>query len=202
MHPVHSTTNEISQISDAFLRKKYSLTEEYAEKYPGDFAKVLSAARCTEETLQTMNRLEQIQKEASNSMVGLQEDNKELQTRLDNIIELEKKNTQALQKLANSSSELKEMTSNMANMVSICANRIFNPVRNGLQSGFYFLTGHRELAAVLPGENPLAVDPTNPSSIDEKKKCVNLLKFCMVVGGLYLLYVGEQKISCYLSAKG
>ncbi|VHO00778.1 hypothetical protein [Candidatus Rhabdochlamydia sp. T3358] len=198
MSPVNSTiANETSpSISNTFLREKYNLTEEYAKNHPEDFAKILSAVRCTEETLQIMDRLEQAQKEVSNGMARLREGSEVILARLDNIIEVEKKNTQALQNLANSSSEMKEMTSNIANF----AKRFFNPVRNG----FYFLTGHREPAAVLPREDQLAIkdnpentipntDPTNQTSGDIKKKITSLLIFFAVSGGLYFLPAGEQR---------
>lgn len=174
MYPACSTTNKIYQpISDAFLRERYSLTEEYAKNHPEDFAKVLSAVRCIEENIQIMDRLEQDQKECSNGMARLREGSEVILARLDNIIELEKKNTEALQNLVNSSSEMKQMTSNIANF----AKRFFNPVRNG----FYFLTGHREPAAVLSRGDQLAIKdnpentipntgPANQTSGDVKKK--------------------------------
>lgn len=188
MTPINIATNETSpSISNTFLREKYSLTEEYAKNHPEDFAKVLSAVRCTEETLQIMDRLEEAQKEVSNGLIGLREDSKILRAQQVDLIELEKKNTEALQNLVNSSSEMREMTSNIANF----AKRFFNPVRNGVRNGFYFLTRQRDPAAVLPRENQLAIeytpentisntDPINPSSVDEKKpyKFIKILYGC------------------------
>ncbi|QZA59285.1 hypothetical protein [Candidatus Rhabdochlamydia porcellionis] len=206
MVPINIATNEISQtISDAFLREKYGITKEYEEKYPKDSALALSVVRSTEEALQAAGELVQSSKEVSNGMVRLREDSKILLAQQADLIELSKKNTQALQNLAKSSSELKEMTSNIANMVSICANQIFNPIRNGLRNGFYFLAGHREPVAVLPGENRLAIeynpedtisntDPTNQSLVDGKKNFASLLIFCAVSGGLYFLPAWEQRI--------
>lgn len=89
-------------------------------------------------------------------------------------------------------------------MVSACANRIFNPVRSRWNH-FCFLTGYRTPLEGSSGENLLAIednpvntasitDQANQSSIDEKKKHANLLKLCMVVGGLYVLYLKAQKI--------
>jgi len=71
--------------------------------------------------------------------------------------------------------------SDLANMVSACSNRIFNPVRSGWNH-FCFLTGHRTPVEVSSGENPLGTednpentasitDQANQSSIDEKKAC-------------------------------
>ncbi|MGL5626041.1 MAG: hypothetical protein ACRDDW_00800 [Candidatus Rhabdochlamydia sp.] len=102
----------------------------------------------------------------------MRESSKELRTQLDSLGESKGKKLQALQNLVNSSSEMKERTSNIANF----AKRFFNPVKNG----FYLLTGRRELAAVLPRENQLAIeanpentisdtDPINQTSGDEKK---------------------------------
>ena len=98
---------------------------------------------------------------------------------------------------------MKAITSNIANVVSNCANRIFHPVRNGVRSGFYFLTRHREPVAALPGETPLAIeytpenttntDPTNQTSGDIKKNFASLLIFFAVSVGLYFLRAGEQK---------
>ncbi len=177
---VHSATNEISQtISDAFLREKYGITKEYEKNHPEDSALALLVVRSTEEALQAARESAQSSKKLTNSITELEKSSKELHTRLDSVIESSKKNTQALRELADSSSELKEMTSNIANF----AKRFFNPVRNGVRNGFYFLTRHRvpsELTAVLPRENPLAIednpentisiiDPINQSSVDEKK---------------------------------
>ncbi|MDQ5981853.1 MAG: hypothetical protein QG570_611 [Patescibacteria group bacterium] len=127
-----------------------------------------------------MDRLEQVQKEVSCGLIELGEGNKTLLAQQVDLIELEKKNTESLQNLATSSSELKEMTSNIANL----AKRFFNPVRNG----FYLLTG-REPAAVLPKENQLAIednpentisdtDPINQPPVDEKKACKFLQILC------------------------
>ncbi|MGB7128087.1 MAG: hypothetical protein WBD50_03230 [Candidatus Rhabdochlamydia sp.] len=204
MVPIN-TTNEISQtISDAFLREKYGITKEYEENYPEDSALALSVVRSTEEALQAASELVQSSQQISNGMARLREGSEVILARLDNIIELEKKNTQALRNLADSSSEMREMTSNIANVVSNCANRIFNPVRNGVRNGFYFLTRQRDSAAVLPGENPLAIeytpentisiiDPINQSSVDEKKNLASLLIFFAVSGGLYFLHAGERR---------
>ena len=205
--------NEMPQaISDAFLRENYGIAKEYEEDYPEDSEWALLLARVSEEIRRLAKESEQSSKKLTNSIIELRESNKTLFAHLDDINESSEKNMQALRKVAKSASELREMTSNLENMVSICANRIFNPVRNGLRNGFYFLTGPREPAAILPKENQLAIeynledtvfhaDPTNPSSIDEKKKWGNLLKFCMVVGGLYVLYARAQRILCYLSTK-
>lgn len=210
MKPVNNcdTTSEIPQpIGNAFLREKYGLTEEYEKAYPEDFPKVLSLIRSTEEALQGARELAQSSKELSKGMTKLIESSEIIHTQMDNIIESSEKNTQALQRLADSSSELREMTSNIANF----AKRFFKPVQSGWNH-FCFLTGYRTSVAILPGENPLAVednpentisntDLTNQASDDEKKKCANLLKFCMAVGGLYLLYSKAQRVLCYLSAK-
>lgn len=196
MVPIN-TTNEISQtISDAFLREKYGITKEYEENYPKDSALALSVVRSTEEALQAASELVQASKQISNGMARLMEDSKILRAQQVDLIELEKKNTEALRELADSSSEMREMTSNIASI----AKRFFNPVRNG----FYFLTGHREPAAVLPRENPLAIednpedtvsntDPINQASGDVKKNFASLLIFFAVSCGLYFLHAGEQR---------
>ena len=181
MDPVNNyiATNEIS---DAF-KDKYGLTEQYLKDYPESFSIALSTARCAEEDLQKGKELRQNLEEHSNGMTRLIEKSEILDLKLDGLIESGEKNTQALQNLVNSSSEMKEMTSNIANMVSICANRIFNPVRNRVKNGFHLLTG-REPAAVLPRENQLAIednpentipitDTTNQTSDDEKKNVQN-----------------------------
>ena len=181
MEPVNNCI-AINQISDAF-KDKYGLTEQYLKDYPESFSIALSTARCAEKVFQEGEELIQNAKEHSNGMTRLIERSEAIQTRLDNIIESSENNTQALRNLATSSSELKEMTSNIANMVSICANRIFNPVRNRVKNGFHLLTG-REPAAVLPRENQLAIednpentipitDTTNQTSDDEKKNVQN-----------------------------
>ncbi len=110
-----------------------------------------------------------------------------LRAQTNEMIESSEKNLQDLQNLENSSSEMKEITSNIANF----AKRFFNPIRNGMRNGFYFLTGHRVPAAILPRENPLAIectlgntisntDPINQSSVDEKKlyKFIKILYEC------------------------
>lgn len=89
-------------------------------------------------------------------------------------------------------------------------NDFFNLVRNV----FYLLTRHRvpsEQTAVLPIENQSSIednpentisniDPINQSSVNEKKP-TNLLKFCMSVVGLYVLYSNAQRIFWCSSAK-
>lgn len=199
MPPVnnYTATNEISQpISDEFLRQEYGIAEQYS---PEDAAKLLLVVRSTEEAFKEVKELRQNLKEHSNGMTRLREGSEVLQTRLDNVIESSEKNTQALRELAKSSSEMKEITSNIANF----AKRFFNPVRNGVRNGFYFLTRHREPAAVLPRENQLAIednpentipntDPTNQTSGDIKKNFASLLIFFAVSGGLYFLRAGEQ----------
>ncbi|MGL5263770.1 MAG: hypothetical protein ACRDAI_04235, partial [Candidatus Rhabdochlamydia sp.] len=145
MDPVNNctATNEIPQpISDEFLRKEYGITEQYS---PEDAARLLSVVRPTEEALRAARESAQFSEVLTGRLIRLVENSEVLHTRLDNIIESEKKSTEALQKLANSSSEMKAITSNIANL----AKRFFNPVRNR----FYILTGRRELAAVLPREN-------------------------------------------------
>ena len=206
---VHGTTNKINQpLNGAFLRARYSLTEEYAENHPEDFAKALLLAERFEKASQAMTRLEQAEEKLSNGITRLEEDNKILLAQQTDLIESSEKNTQALENLAKSSSEMREITSNIANAVSNCANKIFNPVRNR----FYFLTRQTHPAEVLPRENQLAIednpantisntDPTNPSSVDEKKNPADLLKFCMGVVGLYVLYSNVQRIFWCSSVK-
>ncbi|PWU13250.1 MAG: hypothetical protein C5B45_06475 [Chlamydiae bacterium] len=195
MNPVNNYTNEIPPpLSDALLKEKY-----------GGCPELLPLAICLNQSSQAMDRINQAEERQANKLIKLIEDRKALHTETVSLIELSEKNTQALRRLEKLSSEIKAITPNIANVVSICANRIFNPVKNGLQSGFYFLTGHRAPLAVFPEENQLAIeyqsenktsniDPINQSSIDEKKKCANLLKFCMVVGGLYVLHSKVQSI--------
>ena len=199
--PENTTSdNETPPISDEFLRERYGLTEEYKNKCPESFAKVLSLVRSTEETFQGTIELKRGLREYSNSVEALRKGNRILLAQQKELIELYKGRTQALQNLAKSSSELRAMTSNIADIVSICANRIFYPIRNGL----YFLTGHGDPVAVLPGENRLAIeyvpenttsdtDPTNQTSGNVKKKLANLLVFFTVSGGLYFLHAKEQK---------
>jgi hypothetical protein len=199
MDPVNNciATNEISQpISDAFLRKKYGITEQYSKDHPEGYLKVLSVVRVTEEALQEVKELRQNLKEHSNSMVRLREGSQILVAQQADLIESSKKNTEALQNLVNSSSETKEMIENIANF----AKRFFNPVRKG----FYLLTGHREPAALLPRENQLAIecnpentisdtDPINQPPVDEKKNFVSLLIFFVLSAGLYFACAGQQK---------
>lgn len=192
-------TNEISQpIGNAFLEEKYCIPKG------GNYPKVLLLAERLERASQAMDKLEQTEKKLSNSITRLEEGSKILLAQQADLIESSEKNLQALQNLENSSSEMKEMTSNIANVVSNCANRFFNTVRNGLRNGFYSLTGHRKPEAVLPRENQLAIednpentisdiDPTNQSPVNEKKNFVSLLIFCAVSSGLYLWHTGEQK---------
>lgn len=183
MDPVNNctATNEIPQpISDEFLRTEYGITEKYS---PEDAARLLSIVRSTEEALRAARELAQFSEVLTGRLIRLVENSEAIQTRLDNIIESSENNTQSLRNLATSSSEIKAITSNIANMVSICANRIFNPVRNRIKNGFHLLTG-REPAAVLPRENQLAIednpentipitDTTNQTSDDEKKNVQN-----------------------------
>jgi hypothetical protein len=191
--PVNSCTIDKS-IDDEFLIKKYHIPED------GDFPEALSLARRLEKASQAMTRLEQTEKKLSNGITRLEEDNKILLAQQTDLIESSEKNLQALQNLGKSSSEMREITSNIASVVSNCANRIFNPVR----SGFYFLTGNREPAVVLPRENQLAIednpenttsitDPTNRALGDEKKNFASLLMFFAVSGGLYFLHTGERR---------
>lgn len=205
MDPVNNC-NATNEISDEFLKKKYGITEQYSKDFPESSAIALSTARCAEEALQEGEELRQNAKEHSNGMTRLIESSEAIQTRLDNIIESSENNTQALRNLAISLSELKEMTSNIANF----AKRFFKPVGNRMRNGFYLLTGRRELAAVLPRENQLAIednqentisdaDPTNQTSGNEKKKFANSLKFFMSVVGFYMLYSKAQRILCYSS---
>ena len=195
MDPVNNyiATNEIS---DAF-KDKYGLTEQYLKDYPESFSIALSTARCAEKVFQEGEELIQNAKEHSNGMTRLIERSEAIQTRLDNIIESSENNTQALRNLATSSSELKEMTSNIANL----AKRFFNPVRNG----FYLLTG-REPAAVLPKENQLAIednpentisdtDPINQPPVDEKKSVQISSNFVQLLVA-YIFCMRESKESC------
>jgi len=197
MVPINIATNETLPISDEFLRQEYGITEQYS---PEDAAKLLSVVRSTEEALQEIKELRRNLKEHSNGITRLEEGSKILLAQQADLIESSEKNTQALRELAKSSSEMKEITSNIANF----AKRFFNPVRNGVRNGFYFLTRRREPAAVLPRENQLAIednpentipntDPTNQTSGDIKKNFVSLLIFFAVSGGLYFLRAGEQK---------
>ncbi|MGL5263622.1 MAG: hypothetical protein ACRDAI_03470 [Candidatus Rhabdochlamydia sp.] len=199
MDPVNNciATNEISQpISDDFLREKYGITKQYSKDYPEDSVIVLSGLRSTEEALQAARETAQTSKKLTNSIIELRESSKELRTQLDSLGESKEKKLQALRKLATSSSEMKAITSNIANI----AKRFFNPVRNG----FNFLTRHREPLAALPRENQLAIedtpentisdtDPTNQTSGDKKKNFVSLLMFFVLSGGLYFAHAGEQK---------
>ena len=187
MDPVNNcnTINEISQpITGEFLRKEYGITEQYS---PEDAERLLSLVRPTEEALRAARESAQFSEVLTGRLIRLVENSEVLHVRLDNIIESEKKSTEALQNLANSSSEIKAITSNIANL----AKRFFQPVQNGMRNGFYFLTRHREAAAVLPGENQLAIednpentisdtDPTNQTSGDEKKK---LRRFTQILHG-------------------
>jgi hypothetical protein len=172
MDPVNNctATNEISQpISDAFLKEKYGITEQNSKDHPEDSVKVLLVVRSTEEALQAARKSAQSSKKLTNSIRELGESTKELH---EQVKISEKETIQSLQSLKNSSSEMKAITSNIANI----AKRFFNPVRNG----FNFLTRHRERLAALPRENQLAIedtpentisdtDPTNQTSGDKKK---------------------------------
>jgi len=205
MAPINTTNETFQPISDEFLRQEYGITEQYS---PEDAAKLLSVVRSTEGALQEVKELRRNLKEHSNGMARLRKDNKILLAQQADLIESSEKNTQALQNLAKSSSEMREITSNIANVVSNCANKIFNPVRNG----FYFLTRQRDPAAVLPRENQLAIEdnpentisiigPIKQSSVDEKKNPTDLLKFCMGMVGLYVLYSNVQRIFWCSSVK-
>ncbi|MGB7128088.1 MAG: hypothetical protein WBD50_03235, partial [Candidatus Rhabdochlamydia sp.] len=158
MAPINTTNETFQPISDEFLRQEYDITEQYS---PEDAAKLLSVVRSTEGALQEVKELRRNLKEHSNGMARLRKDNKILLAQQADLIESSEKNTQALQNLAKSSSEMREITSNIANVVSNCANKIFNPVRNG----FYFLTRQRDPAAVLPRENQLAIEYTPENTI-------------------------------------
>ena len=200
----YTATNQTSQLTDdASLKEKYGITKEYEKDYPEDSALVLSLVRSNEEALRAAGELVQSSKELSNGMTRLIEKSEKLDLKLDSIIESEKRTTQALRNLAKTSSEIHAITSNLANMVSICANRIFNPVRSGWNH-FCLLTGHREPAAVLPREGQLAIennpenvtsitDPANREPGDEKKNFASLLMFFAVSGGLYFLHTGERR---------
>ncbi|MGL5264497.1 MAG: hypothetical protein ACRDAI_08045, partial [Candidatus Rhabdochlamydia sp.] len=144
MDPVNNrnTTNEIPPSS---LATQYGITKEYSTRLPEDSARALLLAERLTIAFRAMDRLEQAQKEVSCGLTGLEEGCKDLRAEQSELLQLEKKNTEALQNLVNSSSEMKAITSNIANL----AKRFFNPVRNR----FYILTGRRELAAVLPREN-------------------------------------------------
>ncbi|MEK7339299.1 MAG: hypothetical protein AABZ92_01130 [Verrucomicrobiota bacterium] len=178
MDPINNctATNEISPSYASSLAEKYGLTEQYSKDHPEDFREVFLLVQSFEDNFEAVERVEQALEKLSNSVTRLEEDNKILLAQQADLIESSEKNLQDLQNLKNSSSEMKEITSNIANF----AKRFFNPVRNGMRNGFYFLTGHRVPAAILPRENPLAIecnpestisntDPINQSSVDEKK---------------------------------
>jgi hypothetical protein len=98
-------------------------------------------------------------------MDELRESTRELHVEMHELMESERKTIQDLKRLAQSSAELRAMTSNIENVVSICANRIFHPIRNGLRNGFYLLTGHKEPAAILPRKNLLAIEDNQENTI-------------------------------------
>jgi hypothetical protein len=204
MDPINScsASNEISSAYATSLAEKYGLTEQYSTDYPEDFKEVFLLVQSFEDNFQAAERMEQALEKLSNSVTRLEEGNKILRTQTNEMIESMEETLQDLKELTKSSAEIKAITSNIANMVSICANRIFKPIQSGMNR---LTTGRKEPAAVLPRENQLAIeynpentisdtDPTNQPPVDEKKKRTNFFKFCAVVGGLCLLHAGEQRI--------
>ena len=100
---------------DASLKNQYGIVEEYETKYPKDAILVLLLERYGYGNLQAGRELAQSRNKLTTSTIELEKSTKEFHTRMDNLIELSKKNTQTLRKLADSSSEMKEMTLNIAN---------------------------------------------------------------------------------------
>ncbi|MDR2540205.1 MAG: hypothetical protein LBC45_06505, partial [Chlamydiales bacterium] len=195
-------------ISDEFLKEKYSLSKEYCEAYPEDSVLVLELVRSTEELIQAERESSQADEKLFKSIKRVIESTRELHVQMREMMQSERETMQSLRRLAQSSAELRAMTSNIENVVSICANRIFNPIKNGLRNGFRLLTGYREPPAILPREDLLAIewypeeaishtDPINQPSIGKKNlsPCTQILWSCRRT--LFFICKGTKDLVIY-----